>query len=602
MEDIVSQISELEKQISSLPVGYISKKLISGKERYYQQWTENGKIKSKYIKNEELEDFQKKIELRKSLQAKLSELKSSSAFIDRPSIKDAQFNLRVMFGNDLKDFSSQTNTFQKRNCYEQIQKYLYSETLDKVCLVYGLRRTGKTTMLRQCLQDMNDTDFNRSVYIKATVKDTMASLNKDLKKLRELGIKFVFIDEVTLISDFIDSAAILSDIYSAMGMKIVLSGTDSLGFWLAIHEELYDRAVMVHTTYISFAEHSRLLGINDIDEYVRYGGTLKAGIWDFDNKEVNADDASFKDNESTRIYIDTAICSNIQHSLKCYQDGNHFRNLYELYEKKELTGAINRIIENESHKFLISVLTDDFKSHDLHLLGRNIRNDREEENRLEIFDNLDESSVTKSLMEILEIKNKDLQSVEVTDDHLSEIKEYLEALDLLDHSDQRAIGRKLSFAESNIFTQPGMRFCQAKALVHSILKDEKFDELSVPVKLFVTDRLLSTVIGHMMEDIVILDTKRRYGKSKEVFKLYFAAGEFDMVIYDSKKGEIECFEIKHSDEIIEDQAKHLLNEDNISKTEQKYGKVVRRCVLYKGESGVASNGIEYKNVEEFLKE
>ena len=549
-----------------------------------------------------MEDFRKKIELRKSLQSKLSDLKSSVAFVERPSINDAKFNLRVIFGNDLKDFSAQTNVFQKRNCYKQIQKYLYSETLDKVCLVYGLRRTGKTTMIRQCLQDMNDTDFNRSVYIKATVNDTMASMNKDLKQLRELGIKFVFIDEVTLISDFIDSAAILSDIYSAMGMKIVLSGADSLGFWLAIHEELYDRAIMVHTTYISFAEHSRLLGINDIDEYVRYGGTLKAGIWDFDNKEVNADDASFKDNESTRIYIDTAICSNIQHSLKCYQDGNHFRNLYELYEKKELTGAINRIIENESHKFLINVLTDDFKSHDLHLLGRNLRNDREEENRLEIFDNLDESSVTKSLMEILEIKNKDLQSVEVTDDHLSEIKEYLEALDLLDHSDQRAIGRKLSFAESNIFTQPGMRFCQAKALVHSILKDEKFDDLSVPVKLFVTDRLLSTVIGHMMEDIVILDTKRRYGKSKEVFKLYFAAGEFDMVIYDSKKGEIECFEIKHSDEIIEDQAKHLLNEDNISKTEQKYGKVVRRCVIYKGESGVASNGIEYKNVEEFLKE
>lgn len=602
MEDIVSQISELEKQISSLPVGYISKKLISGKERYYQQWTENGKIKSKYIKNNELEDFREKIELRKSLQSKLSDLKSSAAFVERPSIKDAKFNLRVLFGNDLKDFSAQTNVFQKRNCYEQIQKYLYSKTLDKVCLVYGLRRTGKTTMLRQCLQDMNDTDFNRSVYIKATVNDTMASMNKDLKQLRDLGIKFVFIDEVTLISDFIDSAAILSDIYSAMGMKIVLSGTDSLGFWLAIHEELYDRAVMVHTTYISFAEHSRLLGINDIDEYVRYGGTLKAGIWDFDNKEVNADEASFKDNESTRIYIDTAICSNIQHSLKCYQDGNHFRNLYELYEKKELTGAINKIIENESHKFLINVLTDDFKSHDLHLLGRNLRNDREEENRLEIFDNLDESSVTKSLMEILEIKNKDLQSVEVTDDHLCEIKEYLEALDLLDHSDQRAIGRKVSFAESNIFTQPGMRFCQAKALVHSILKDEKFDELSNPVKIFVTDRLLSTVIGHMMEDIVILDTKRRYGKSKEVFKLYFAAGEFDMVIYDSRKGEIECFEIKHSDEIIEEQAKHLLNEDNIAKTEQQYGKVVRRCVLYKGESGVASNGIEYKNVEEFLKE
>lgn len=602
MEDINIQISDLESQIASLPVGYISKKMINGKERYYQQWTENGKIKSKYIKNEEIEEFQKKIEFRKSLQAKLAELKSSAAFIETPSIKDAKFNLRIMYGKDLKDFASQTKDFHKRDCFTQIQEYLYSDTLDKVCLVYGLRRTGKTTMIRQCLYEMKEGDFKRSVYIKATVTDTMAALNKDLKQLRELGIKYVFIDEVTLISDFIDSAAILSDIYSAMGMKIVLSGTDSLGFWLAVHEELYDRAVMVHTTYIPFSEHSRLLGINDVDEYIRYGGTLKAGVWGFENKEVNAEDASFRDNESTRIYIDTAICSNIQHSLKCYQDGNHFRNLYDLYEKKELTGAINRIIENESHKFLVQILTDDFKSHDLHLLDRNLRGEREAENRIEIFDNLNEVSVTKNLMKILEIKNKDLQIVQITDDYVEEIKEYLEALDLLDECDLRAIGRKLKFSENKIFTQPGMRFCQAKALVHSILKDEKFDQLSEPVKTFITERLLATVMEHMLEDIVLLDTKRRYGKSKEVFKLYFAAGEFDMVIYDKKKAEIECFEIKHSDEIVEEQAKHLLNEDNIANTEKMYGKVTRRCVLYKGGSGIASNGIEYKNVEEFLKE
>ena len=601
MEDINTQISELENQIAMLPVGYISKKMINGKERFYQQWTENGKVKSKYIKNEELVDFQKKIELRKTLQSKLSELKSSAAFIETPSIENTKFNLRVMYGKNLKDFASQTKDFQKRDCFAQLENYLYSDTLDKVCLVYGLRRTGKTTMLRQALYGMKEGDFKRSVYIKATVTDTMEALNKDLKQLREMGMKFVFIDEVTLISDFIDSAAILSDIYSAMGMKIVLSGTDSLGFWLAVHEELYDRAEMIHTTYIPFAEHSRLLGINDVDEYIRYGGTLKAGIWDFENNELNTEEASFRDNESTRIYIDTAICTNIQHSLKCYQDGNHFRNLYDLYEKKELTGAINRIIENESHKFLIQIFTDDFMSHDLHLLDRNLRNDREEENRIEVFENLDEASVTKNLMEILEIKNKDLQTVQITDDHVNEIKEYLEALDLLDNCDLRAIGRKLKFSENNIFTQPGMRFCQAKALVHSILKDEKFNQLSESVKAFITERLLTTVMGHMLEDIVLLNTKRRYGKNKEVFKLYFAAGEFDMVIYDRKKAEIECFEIKHSDEIVEEQAKHLLNEANITNTEKMYGKVIRRCVLYKGGSGIASNGIEYKNVEEFLK-
>ena len=153
MEDINIQISDLESQIASLPVGYISKKMINGKERYYQQWTENRKIKSKYIKNEEVEEFQKKIAFRKSLQSKLSELKSSVAFIETPSIKDAKFNLRIMYGTDLKDFASQTKKFQKRDSFTQIQEYLYSDTLDKVCLVYGLRRTGKTTMLRQCLYE-----------------------------------------------------------------------------------------------------------------------------------------------------------------------------------------------------------------------------------------------------------------------------------------------------------------------------------------------------------------------------------------------------------------------------------------------------------------
>ena len=32
-------IQELERQIAGLPIGYISKKTINGKIRYYHQWT-----------------------------------------------------------------------------------------------------------------------------------------------------------------------------------------------------------------------------------------------------------------------------------------------------------------------------------------------------------------------------------------------------------------------------------------------------------------------------------------------------------------------------------------------------------------------------------
>ena len=156
----------------------------------------------------------------------------------------------------------------------------------------------------------------------------MAMMNRDLKKLFNAGFRYVFIDEVTLMEDFIDSAALFSDVFATMGMKIVLSGTDSLGFWLAMDEELYDRAKSIHTTFIPYREYSRLLGIDSIDEYIRYGGTLRAGELAFDDEDVNAQDASFRDDESTRRYIDTAICKNIQHSLASYESGGHFRHLY----------------------------------------------------------------------------------------------------------------------------------------------------------------------------------------------------------------------------------------------------------------------------------
>ena len=56
-EDIVKEREKLEDEIAQFPVGYISKKNIHGKIRYYRQWTENGKIKSQYIKEEELDEI-----------------------------------------------------------------------------------------------------------------------------------------------------------------------------------------------------------------------------------------------------------------------------------------------------------------------------------------------------------------------------------------------------------------------------------------------------------------------------------------------------------------------------------------------------------------
>ena len=592
-------IHELEKQIAELPVGYISKKTINGKIQYYHQWTEGGKKRSQYLRDGEMEPLREQVEQRKSLQAQLKELRTGMPKVRQPKL---DFETSVIVGKGLEAMSQGVKNWELRDCFDQLEGYLYGKEYDRVCLVFGLRRTGKTTMLRQAIGRMTKENLSRTAYIKARRNDNMAMMNRDLKKLFDAGFRYVFIDEVTLMEDFIDSAALFSDVFAAMGMKIVLSGTDSLGFWLAMDQELYDRAKPIHTTFIPYREYSRLLGIDRIDEYIRYGGTLRAGELAFDDEDVNAQDASFRDDESTRRYIDTAICRNIQHSLACYEAGGHFRHLYSLYEAGELTSAINRIIEDMNHRFLISVLTDDFRSHDLRLTAANLRKERDPEKRTDVLDRVDTEAVTRRLMELLDIRNKEEQSIGITPAHIAEIKQYLAALELIVDCPIETTEPETKPLEHILFTQPGMRYCQAQALVHVLLKDPQFSELSEYEKTRVSDRILEEVRGRMMEDIVLLETMKAADRDHRIFKLQFEVGEFDMVIYDQKENCCDIFEIKHSSTQVPLQYRHLMDEDKCRRTEKRFGTIRGRYVLYRGEDIQMENGVQYRNVESYLKE
>lgn len=61
-----------------------------------------------------------------------------------------------------------------------------------------------------------------------------------------------------------------------------------------------------------------------------------------------------------------------------------------------------------------------------------------------------------------------------------------------------------------------------------------------------------------------------------------------------QKKQCEIFEIKHSKQMVSTQYRHINNEEKIVLNEAQFGKVVRKCVLYRGESQVLENGVEYK--------
>ena len=153
--------------------------------------------------------------------------------------------------------------------------------------------------------------------------------------------------------------------------------------------------------------------------------------------------------------------------------------------------------------------------------------------------------------------------------------------------------------EHILFTQPGMRYCQAQALVHSLMKDETFSALSELEKTQAAGRILEEVRGRMLEDIVLLETMKSADREHRVFKLQFAVGEFDMVIYDKVGQNCRIYEIKHSTEVNEKQTIHLRDAEKCQIVENRFGPISGKFVLYRGKDTFAE-GVQYLNVENFL--
>lgn len=441
-EKIIEHIAEIEREIAVLPAGGVSKKNVHGNIYYYHRITQNGKRIEKYVKADEVDELISNIEKRKKLEKELKKLKQCM-----PKEKNLDFKTKVLVGDRLKSLVSITRNYKKRECIQMLRDYIFKDIADKVFILYGLRRTGKTTLIRQIILELSESDFNKAAFIQITSKDSLSDIDEDLRLLEKNGYKYVFLDEVTLMEDFIEGASLFSDIYASSGMKIVLSGTDSLGFAFSKEEQLYDRCIMLHTTFIPYREFENVLGIYGIDEYIRYGGTMSLGGINY-----NAS-TPFSNIKDTEEYINTSIAKNIQHSLKMYQYGGHFRQLLDLYEKGELTNVINRVVEDMNHRFTKSVVE--------RITANNLLGDR--------VDSINLDKVTSGIKEMLDISNDD-----ISDAHMTQIKEYLAILDLIKEIDLEYLPEVNQKSKIIVVTQPGLRYAQAEAIVENLLLDEKF--------------------------------------------------------------------------------------------------------------------------------
>jgi len=182
-------LAEIEKRIENSLKGNISYKNIKGKTQPYLQWTQEGKTKSRYIKVDEREEIFNKVYERKSLEELAAELREKAANYASPLLLNVEAGPSQLYA-----LTKGVKNYEKRECFARLLSFLREDSSEKVAILYGLRRTGKTTLMKQAIASLLPTELASTAFISLKNGATLTELNKDLKELQRRGFTFVFLD------------------------------------------------------------------------------------------------------------------------------------------------------------------------------------------------------------------------------------------------------------------------------------------------------------------------------------------------------------------------------------------------------------------------
>lgn len=513
------------------------------------------------------------------------------------------FNTNIDF--EIIDVSQIKDEFpEKRDCFFDVVNYIKSEN-KKICAVFGLRRTGKTVLLQQALLSLNEEDKNKSVFITCNRNTDFHNVLSFIKECINNGKKYFFIDEVTYATDFQNLSSVLSDNFiSIYNVKIIVTGTDSLGLSLPSHSILYDRINLIHTTYMSFAEFYRITKNKSIDFYLKHGSTLS---------EISP----FDKYQTTNEYIETSIISNMISSLEKSEEIRTYPPaLTELYEHKEIENAIQRIINQYSQTITLSALRRQFKLSPLNTAINNITKNSVNPNLL-IKSQLEIEKITENAKKLLKI---DDFKTKIKEEHLEDIKNFLIEMDVITCmpvlSSYKENRRNIDL---ELISHPRMYHANLSYSL-DLLKDDDNWLSSCPKtqKNELIQNVYDCTAGKIQENFIIADIykmlvkgkntdfsfneddkKNRWYVSKFAEKINDIDEEVDLLILDKKLNDVYLFEIKHNKNYYEDFFKHLESSDLIKYIENDFGKIKYKAVLYNGKTNF-SKKVPVINIADFL--
>lgn len=493
----------------------------------------------------------------------------------------------VLVGIELKSFVNRNiKDYNERYIVSDIVKFCTTHNnIDdhKICIVYGLRRTGKTIAMLHTINKLRD--YSRSAYVSLNSDVSVPDLFQILNKLLDAGIKYVFLDEISEINGIILGCAQLSDFYAKMGLKVIISGTDSLLLELMSYHKLYDRCIKIHTTYIGYKEYNYIFNNNvDIMDYIRRGGVLVR--------------STFYDDTHTNDYVNSAISDNIRNSLVRSNNKHDYQNLIDLNFRGLLKKAIEQSIASSNEELTSRIIAEEYKNGDLGSAKQLV------EQQFNINVSLDTFEIEELVRYYLGIAR--FYDRNINDECIKDLKYFFEVMGVLKtytrYVDKRS---QMVKVEANLFVQPGLRYNQCLVLFRSMLDSDSYRNLRYDIREALKNKLIEDLEGHILEHTVIiamLEKQKEY-KGLNVTQFRFRGMEVDIAV--KYKDNVELYEVKRNKNIAARQYKWLINKEFCDKIEYTIGgKIKNRYVLYLGEKKDIVDGdytIKYRNISDFLK-
>lgn len=445
----------------------------------------------------------------------------------------------------------------------------------RITALYGVQRTGKTVLMHQVEQEVQKRGY-ATAFLTCTPDMLMSDIDLWLNQALSQGIKFVFIDEITFISNFLTGSYHLSNEFAAH-MHIMIAGTNSFQIRVACSDVLYDRVKLFPVTYISYAEYNTVLGDN-FKTYLRCGGLM------YNN---------FKTYSDTHEFEVTAIIENFNSVFYDMQFCRRNQSLYQAYCNGSLQWYINRVLESNAE----AILTQTFKSF---RLG----------SALELLSKAGITVNEEDLVGVLDAFKYKLhcrEQIPVEEELIKQVYNLLSAIEVYYYS-----------KTEKFITIPGLVYSITLELL-ATLAEEVRKNIKITSSLYtaLSTKIIQDVEGILIENTVFYNTLKALenvlytipntcatNQKYKILKYSNAYGEFNLVILNNLTYIADLYEIKRSVKRTSEQVKHLVDSQflNFFETDMQC-KIGKRTVLYNGENATETiNGVTiyYKNIESYL--